>query len=176
MPNPPRLQNCHTVEAGPLRLVVEARDLVDENKDVPDDSAFDASPAELELANRMREAVTDFGATLHVFDTAEDLERLRFDCFQTDPHYHYIRNQKQTNLIVRFDDIANASAIDFTLSCVSTRLPEMLEHAEAPDAAAAVRSDPAAIRAAVEQVRDLLTQAQERAFQRRSAADAPSSR
>ena len=46
----------------------------------------------------------DYGPTLHVCGTADGLEHLRFDCFEHEPHYHYIRNHEQSNVICRIDD------------------------------------------------------------------------
>ena len=48
----------------------------------------------------------DFGATLHVCGTADGLEHLRFDCFENEPHYHYIDQAAGANVVVRIDELA----------------------------------------------------------------------
>ena len=48
----------------------------------------------------------DYGATLHVNGTVDGLEHLRFDCFENEPHYHYVRNADGGNLICRIDEVA----------------------------------------------------------------------
>ncbi|MBM4575863.1 hypothetical protein GS415_07780 [Rhodococcus hoagii] len=42
------------------------------------------------------------------------------------PHYHYIRQADQQNVVVRFDQFAEGDARDWTLGRLRSRLPHML--------------------------------------------------
>ena len=158
MPVPPTPEHCIDVPAGAVTLVVEARDLADERArrtgatPPPEDSpVFD-----------------DFGASLHVI-AGDGLEYVRFDCFDKEPHYHYIRPSQGTNIICRLDDVAEGDPIDWTIARIRNRLPEMLEHAGAPEVAASVREQLPSLLDATGTVRDLLQEAQRRAVTRRAS-------
>ena len=60
-------------------------------------------------------AFDDFGATLHVCGSADGLEHLRFDCFENEPHYHYIDQGAVTNTVVRIDELAVGDPVEFSL-------------------------------------------------------------
>lgn len=77
----------------------------------------------------------DDGICLHVFETDTDLEYLRFDCFDRQPHYHYIDNRRQQNTLVWFDRAANGDPVDWALQRIRTRLPQMLAEAGATELA-----------------------------------------
>jgi hypothetical protein len=160
MPVAPVPEHCVPVDAGPLRLVVEARDLRDEAAR----SRGSATPPPAQTSQ-----FDDFGASLHVCGAADGAEHLRFDCFDKEPHYHYIRNAEPANVIVRLDDVAEGDPIEWTIGRVRSRLPEMLQHAGATDLAAQVRTDPAPVLAALERVRALLVEAGRRAEARRAS-------
>ena len=81
LPIPMVTEHCIPVDAGAVQLVVESRRLT--NAIVQDTFQGDAV-ADI--------AFDDFGATLHVCGTADGLEYLRFDCFENEPHYHYIEH------------------------------------------------------------------------------------
>lgn len=162
MPVPRTLAHCIDVPAGAVTLVVEARDLADEQGrtvGVGDPPAFD-----------------DFGASLHVLGL-DGAEYVRFDCFDKEPHYHYIRPAESMNIIVRLDDVAEGDPIEWTVGRLQYRLPEMLEHAGAHDVAASVRSQLPPLMEALQTVRGLLLEAQRRAVARRASGStlAPSS-
>ena len=70
----------------------------------------------------------DFGATLHVCGTADGLEYLRFDCFENEPHYHYIEPAAGANVVVRIDELAVGDPVEFSLACVEHHLPDMLRN------------------------------------------------
>jgi hypothetical protein len=150
MPIPMVTEHCLPVHAGAVDLVVESRQLTDQilaetypDGEIPEpDVHFD-----------------DFGASLHVCGAADGLEHLRFDCFELEPHYHYIEQHAQANTIVRIDEIAVGDPIDFSLRCVEDHLPEMLRNAGADTLADAVEADMAPVHAAIAQVRDLMTRA-----------------
>lgn len=153
MPVAPIPEHCLSVPAGAVTLVVEARDLaldLEHDRDQP--SEFD-----------------DFGASLHVLGAVDGVERLRFDCFDKEPHYHYIRPDDRTNVIVRLDDIAEGDPIEWTVARLEHRLPEMLEHARARELAEAVRADLPSLLGALGTVRAMLEEAQRRTTARRAA-------
>lgn len=127
---------CTPYPAGPVTFVVEERRL--------DDEAILTSAAaqgRLDAVDRPT-GVDDGGPSLHVLGTDDGLEHLRFDCFEREPHYHYIRQAEQANVVVRIDTHAEGDPLAWALGVVGARLPEMLEHAGAPDLAAAVRAAP----------------------------------
>jgi hypothetical protein len=93
-----------------------------------------------------------------VVGTDDGLEHLRFDCFEANPHYHYIRNAEQRNIIVRIDEIALGDPASWAIECLRTRMPEMLEHAGATGLANAVRSHPQPVADGIDQVARLLGQ------------------
>ena len=163
-PFPPVPEHSITVDAGPIAFVIEARDQLDEK--IPEGTVI---PEELKaLDAQLPDSSKTFGATLHVLETKFGTERLRFDCFEATPHYHYIGDSGQ--LIVRFDNIAN-EAIDWTMRAVADRLPEMLEFAEAPDAAESLRRGSAVSDDVLAKVRALLEDAHARASAHRHAGD-----
>ena len=158
MPIPPVAEHCIDVAAGAVTLVVEARDLVD-------DQARGGQPP----AGTDAPAFDDFGASLHVVAAADRTEYLRFDCFENEPHYHYIRPTEGRNVICRLDDVAEGDPIEWVVGRLRSRLPEMLEHAGAAELAAAVRGQIPEVVAAADQVRGLLREAHHRAVARRAS-------
>ena len=145
MPIPMVPEHCIPVDAGPVQFVVESRRLTNEilrdtyGGDVNNDIPFD-----------------DFGATLHVCGTADGLEHLRFDCFENEPHYHYIEQREGANTVVRIDELAVGDPLEFSLTCVEHRLPGMLRHCGVAELADEVESAPEKVRAAMAQVRELM--------------------
>ena len=83
-------------------------------------------------------------------DDGERLERLRFDCFDEDPHYHYVDWQGQANDIVQIDAVADGDPLTWALDRIRTRLPQMLARAGAGDVAR--RVDPSALEAVLPRV------------------------
>ena len=64
---------------------------------------------------------------MHVCDASDGVEHLRFDCFENEPHYHYINTVEQGNLICRIDEIAEGDPVEWTVGRLRERLPEMLD-------------------------------------------------
>jgi hypothetical protein len=160
MPIPAVVEHCINVDAGALCFVVESRELTNEilltqlpegSVTIPEDITYD-----------------DFGASLHVCGAEDGLEHLRFDCFEKEPHYHYIRHAEGGNVICRLDEIAQGDPIEWTVSRLRTRLPEMLDYAGANHLAAAARQDPEAVVAAVDRVTELLEAARTQSLQKRA--------
>jgi hypothetical protein len=160
MPIPAIVEHCINVDAGALRFVVESRELTNEilltqlpegSVTIPDEVTYD-----------------DYGASLHVVGTEDGLEHLRFDCFEKEPHYHYIRHAEGGNVICRLDEIAQGDPIEWTVGRLRTRLPEMLDYAGADHLAEAARADPAAVVAAVDKVTELLEAARAQSVKKRA--------
>lgn len=153
MPIPMVPEHCITVAAGAVNLVVESRQLTDQvlAETYPNGEAPDAAVH-----------FDDFGASLHVCGAADGLEYLRFDCFEHEPHYHYIYPVDGGNTIVRIDELALGDPIEFTLACVQHRLPEMLSNTDAAALADTVRAQADQVQAAVAEVRALMTRARAR--------------
>jgi hypothetical protein len=148
LPIPMVTEHCIPVDAGAVQLVVESRKLTNEiiestyQGDVKSAIPFD-----------------DFGATLHVCGTADGLEYLRFDCFENEPHYHYIEPAAGANTVVRIDELAVGDPIDFSLACVEHHLADMLRHCGVEGLADTVADQPDKVHAALAEVRELMTKA-----------------
>jgi hypothetical protein len=103
----------------------------------------------------------DGGATLHVLGRDDGLEHLRFDCFEQEPHYHYIDHSTGGNTVVRIDELAVGDPIEFSLSCVEQHLPDMLGNCGVPALADEVKGRMDEVHAAMPEVRALMEQAQQ---------------
>lgn len=133
MPIPPIETNTHYFKAGPITIGVEYRLLNDElvNQHMASEQQH------IELPDN----IDDRGVSLHVFgahDNGEQLEYLRFDCFDDDPHYHYVNWQDKANDIVHMDVVADGDPLAWSLDRIRTRLAPMLERAGAQAAASGV--------------------------------------
>ena len=148
LPIPMVTEDCVTVDAGAVQLVVESRQLTNE---IIEGAFHDVVGAEIPF--------DDFGATLHVCGTADGLEYLRFDCFENEPHYHYIEQATGANTVVRIDELAVGDPIDFSLACVEHHLPDMLRHCGVAGLADKVAGQPDKVNAAVAEVRELMRKA-----------------
>jgi hypothetical protein len=150
LPIPMVVEHCIPVPAGAVHLVVESRRLTDQV--LADTYAEGAIP-------EAKVHYDDFGASLHVCGAADGLEHLRFDCFELEPHYHYIEQHAQANTTVRIDEIAVGDPIEFALRCVELHLPDMLRNAGADALASEVAGQMADVHAAVSKVRELMQRA-----------------
>jgi hypothetical protein len=150
LPIPMVEEHCIPVDAGAVQLVVESRRLTNEI-----------------LADTFQGAVDpvvvfdDHGATLHVLGADDGLEHLRFDCFEQEPHYHYIDQGAVTNTVVRIDELAVGDPIEFSLACVEQHLPAMLGNCGVPALAAEVAGRMDEVLAAMTEVRALMLRAQQ---------------
>lgn len=131
MPIPPVDDACIPIDAGPLRLVVESRRLTNE-------LLLDALPG---AARNLPEGAVldDGGPTVHVFGMSDGLEHLRFDCFENEPHYHYIMHARSGNLVCRIDDVAVGDPVAWTIERLRHHLTDMLDFCGARELAAAAR-------------------------------------
>jgi hypothetical protein len=115
-PIPPVEAHTRWLRAGPLSFGVEYR--------VLNDGVVSSTPGVEVIAG----ALTGFdsrGRTLHVCDAATGAEYLRFDCFDGDPHYHYI-TPGERNRVVVYDEASCGDMWEWCLRALGTRLPEML--------------------------------------------------
>jgi hypothetical protein len=152
LPIPMVTEHCIPVAAGAVQLVVESRRLTNQ---ILDETYQGDTRAEADVA------FDDFGASLHVCGTTDGLEHLRFDCFEHEPHYHYIEQAAGANTVVRIDELAVGDPIEFSLACVEQRLPDMLRNCGVDALADEVAGQLDQIRAAVGEVRELMTRARQ---------------
>ena len=148
MPIPMVEEHCIAVEAGAVQLVVESRQLT-----------TDIIHGTYGGAVNQGVAFDDHGATLHVCGAADGLEHLRFDCFEDEPHYHYIDHADGANTVVRIDELAVGDPVEFSLNCVEHHLPDMLRHCGVDALADEVAGEPDRVGAALAEVRELMQRA-----------------
>ena len=129
MPIPPIEAQTRFFEADPIVIGVEYR-LLDEEiaaaSEIAAARGSDMGPGA---------GMDDRGVSLHVYavEGGERLEHLRFDCFEEDPHYHYVSWKDRTNQMVHIDVTAVGDPVDWALDCIGTRLPQMLDRAGASE-------------------------------------------
>jgi hypothetical protein len=152
LPIPMVTEHCIPVDAGAVQLVVESRTLTN---DIIGSTFHDVVDPSIPF--------DDFGATLHVCGMADGLEYLRFDCFENEPHYHYIEPANGANTVVRIDELAVGDPIEFSLACVEHHLPDMLRNCGVDGLADQVAGQAAQVTTAVAQVRELMQKARAQA-------------
>lgn len=129
MPIPPNDAHTRYFDAGVIRIGVEYRVLTDEVVAAIRDSLQSAGGDE---AGKL-ENLDDSGVSLHVFGKVDDkeYEYLRFDCFNEEPHYHYVSWASKSNELLHIDPVADGDPLTWALDRIRTRLPQMLIRAEA---------------------------------------------
>lgn len=134
------------IEAGAITFGVEPRvfDPVAEAAKLTPEEIAAAGPDALFHSDQV-----DSGVCVHVFRTDGLAEYLRFDCFDDEPHYHYIVPGRG-NMLVHFDRIANGPMLDWTLRTLRSRLPDLLAQLGAEDVARSLQ--PHAIERALTEV------------------------
>jgi hypothetical protein len=102
----------------------------------------------------------DGGVCIHVFgnETGELVEYFRFDCFDDEPHYHYVFQEEGAQQRVFLDPVLEGDPQRWALERLRTRLPQILESVGQKDLAA--RVDPVAISAALPRVEAAIERAQ----------------
>lgn len=135
-PEPMDPAACTAFEAGAVTFVLEYRDIDPERLE----KAYADRPEDLAEIRKFSPegGFTDTGVSIHVLGTRDRHEYLRFDCFQDDPHYHYVRPTGDSNHWVPFDPISGGDMFDFAMSCLRERLEPMLEFAGGSEVASAV--------------------------------------
>src|ERR1700752_4755028 len=102
---PPLLQNTEMVPAGRVTFGIEYRWFNDETvqEGTPPDDGAAVNP--------------DEGLSIHVFATESGNELLRFDCFDENPHYHYMyhRLDPPSSDHVDFDAVVNGDPLQWVL-------------------------------------------------------------
>ncbi len=148
MPIPPVEAHTAFFTAGAIRIGVEYRMLTPE--------IAEAQRAHLQVATGTDDVVVeelaDCGVSLHVFGRIGAMEReyLRFDCFDEDPHYHYVNWDASTNEVLHLDPVAQGDSLQWALLTIATRLPHLLRRAGAAEVAGKV--DPVLISAVLPRV------------------------
>jgi len=132
MPIPPVPEHTEYFDAGVVAFGVEYRLL--------NDAIAVASEVVTAGGSDTAGVLDDRGVSIHVFADAggERQEVLRFDCFQEDPHYHYVSWSARSNEMLHVDPVADGDPLAWALERIRTRLPQMLERAGAGEAAARV--------------------------------------
>jgi hypothetical protein len=118
------------VRFGRLIIGVEQRILDD------DAMAANYTPQQMEFVNQHRpeKGFDEEGVSLHVIDGLTGDELIRFDCFATDPHYHYLPDS-DWQYVVPFDPHAGGDFYEWVLAAIRHRLPDMLRFVGADDLA-----------------------------------------
>jgi len=75
--------------------------------------------------------VGERGASIHVLSADRKEEYARFDCFERTPHYHYILNAQQHNIVWGYDTEVNGPMLPWALAAIRERLPSILRQAGA---------------------------------------------
>lgn len=125
------------IEAGPITFGIEPRvfDPVAEAAKLTAEEIAAAGPDALFHSDQI-----DSGVCVHVFGTEGLAEYLRFDCFDDEPHYHYIVPGKG-NMLVHFDRVANGPMLEWTINTLRGRLPDMLTQLGAERLAASLKPE-----------------------------------
>ena len=84
------------------------------------------------------------GVSLRVIGEVDgaEVQCLRFDCFDSEPHYHY--GPEGENERIKIDKVTAGNPLGWALGQLRSRLPEMLERAGYEDLASAARDEAAA--------------------------------
>ena len=155
-PQPPVEENTRWFPAGVVTIGVEYRELDPESL-AETYSGNAADMAEI-LENSPEGGFTDEGVSLHVRGTDDGHEYVRFDVFDGEPHYHYVRPTGDHNNVVTFDPVADGEMLPWAVDRLKTRLGEMLS--EAGGAAIASRLDLVLVDKVVDEVATIAEQAQ----------------
>jgi hypothetical protein len=149
MPIPPVESRTEWFEAGPLAIGVEYRRLTDA---IAAGARTERAVGEGGSSAAASTGLDDRGVSIHVcaLEGGERREHLRFDCFEEDPHYHYVSWRERTNHMLHLDPVADGDPVAWALERIRTRLPQMLARAGAPELAA--RVDPREVEAILPRV------------------------
>jgi hypothetical protein len=77
----------------------------------------------------------DGGLSIHVFGSEDGREYLRFDCFETTPHYHYVLPDEDHQVVNEIDVAALGDPFAWSIATLRTRLDAMLRDGGAADLA-----------------------------------------
>ncbi len=124
-PIPPDPEHTTYVDGGALRFGVEYRLLDDAGLA----ANYEGEAMEEIQANIKTDSVEDNGVSVHVVGAEDGHEYLRFDCFEREPHYHYIEPSGKRQTILDYDRAALGEMLPWALRQLRTRLAPMLEYA-----------------------------------------------
>jgi hypothetical protein len=158
-PQPPVEEDTTWFDAGALTIGVEHRaldpeSLVETYKDNPEylKEMLEKSP---------EGGFTDSGVTFHVKATGDGHEYVRFDMFETEPHYHYVHKvaagEAPINNVVNYDNAAMGDMLPWAVERMRTNLRDMLSKAGGADVAAQI--DDAKLAAAIDQAAEVAARA-----------------
>ena len=155
------------IPAGAVTIGVEYRSLGGDGSELSGNyrEAYADNPSLLERIDAVAAAsraageagaapgLPDAGVSLHVFDAETGDEFLRFDCFDEEPHYHYISperpNAQVVNCVVAIDEDSGGTGLAVVGGPIRTRVRSMLDRAGAPELA--TRVDPDVLERALEE-------------------------
>jgi hypothetical protein len=159
MPIPPVEAQTEWFEAGPVAIGVEYRRLTDA---IAAGAVLAGAEGDAGSAAAAATGLDDRGVSLHVcgIEGGARREHLRFDCFQEDPHYHYVSHEPRFNHMLHLDPVADGDPVAWALERIRTRLPQMLARAGA--GALAARVDAAALDAILPRVAEAAYRARHR--------------
>lgn len=157
-PEPLVPENTTFYDVGPVQLGIERRHItVDSLREAYKDDPDALAKFEASVAAGGGGDIEDGGVSVHVIEAASGHEYLRFDCFDDDPHYHYVHRtepgEEPQNRWVRYDSAANGRMLPWVRRCLTTRLSAMLADADATEFAAQV--DQVAVAAAVNRIPEM---------------------
>jgi hypothetical protein len=96
---------------------------------------FEAGPVTFAVEGRVlgdaQGNVGERGGSIHVLSAGRKEEYARFDCFERVPHYHYIINSDQHNIVWGYDPAINGPMLPWALAAIRDRLPYILRQAGA---------------------------------------------
>lgn len=126
-PQPPEPAHTRWFPAGAVTLGVEHRAVDPEGLAA---TYGDDPEAMAEIAEHSPDGgFEDSGVSIHVSGAADGHEYLRFDLFEREPHYHYVRPGGNHNHVVPVDTVAHGDLVAFAFGCLRERLAPMLRHA-----------------------------------------------
>jgi hypothetical protein len=140
MPIPMIEKNAEWFDAGPVSFAVEVRVLAGM------DEAAGAGAG---------------GGTIHVFGPDRREEWVRFDCFDDEPHYHYLNQRAKLNTVWTYDDGVNGPMGPWAVSVLRRNLPSILRTAGADELAERVEREGFDL-SALDRVEEALARAHER--------------
>ena len=160
LPLPHIPEHTELIEIGPITIGVGCRVLNDETAaDYLRSVGYNPRPEEGD-AGFGNMGAEDGGISIHVFgnESGELLEHFRFDCFEDEPHYHYVYQREKAQRRVFLDPVLEGDAQRWALDRLRTHLPQILESVGQTELAR--RVDLAAISAALPQVEAAIERAQ----------------
>ena len=159
LPIPVIPEHTEYFKAGVLTIGVGYRLLTDEIVD-----AYLAKVGYKREKNSTYTRMDDGGVSIFVFseDGGEYKEQLRLDCFDAEPHYHYVYQKENAQDRVYLDPVVTGPPMEWAFWCLTHRLPAVLQHVGQPELAAQV--DAAKIEALLPEIRAAVKRSEERYF------------